>query len=176
MKKLFLSSFGLKRKEQTASWFTSHVVGIRGCKNLWLDHYHPNHKNTIKSTGKPRVDLGISGKPGDLPLQPLGWGGEDSPFLQPPFWLSFLSALPAATGPPAPLNPRSYRTSSQKTSLAFTLCNQPVPVRRHQACIVLSVRRMRISRLRAYLSFYSVKLVALVSLHHLQHPFGNAKA
>lgn len=28
----------------------------------------------------------------------------------------------------------------------------------------------------AYLSFYSVKLVELASRHHLQSPFGNAKA
>lgn len=128
-KNFFLSPFGWKRKEQSGLWFASHAVGVHGYKTPWLNHYHPNRTNTIKPTGKPRVGVPWRSFP------PLGWGGEDSPFLQPPFWLSVLSASPTAPGSPAPPNPRSYKTSSQKTSLTFMLCNQPVSVRRHQACV-----------------------------------------
>ena len=91
MKKLFLSPFGLKREEQIGSWFTSHAVGIHGCKTQWLNHHHPNHKNTIVSTGKSEVGVPWRSSPPSI-----GVKGRRSPFLQ----LSLLSAAPTTTAGP----------------------------------------------------------------------------
>lgn len=113
---------------------------------------------------------------GGSPLHPLGWGGEDSPFLQPPFWLSFLSASPAAPGPPAPLNPCSYRTLSPKNLIGFYVV-RPAGFREEAPGTrgALSEEDEDFTA-ACLLSFSSGKLVVLVSLHHLQHPFGNVKA